>query len=63
MLGEKRTMQFWRRRRPNFLSLERALTSDGHRVERRSEAEHTMLGQKASQRRFEESKGKIRPAT
>lgn len=63
MLGEKKTLQFWRRRRPNFLSLERALSSDDHRDERRSEAEHAMLGQKASQRRFEETKGKIHPPT
>lgn len=59
MIGEKKTLPFWRRRRPNFLSLERALTSDS-RSERHTDSEHVVVGQKAERRRAEESKGKIR---
>ncbi len=60
MPEEKKTLPFWRRRRPNFLSLERSLASPA-RNERDSDAEHAVIGQKAERRRFEEAKGKIHP--
>jgi len=63
MLGEKKTLPFWRRRRPNFLALERALTLESVREERHTDTEHAVIEQRAAQRRFEESKGKINPPT
>jgi len=63
MLGEKKTLPFWRRRRPNFLTLERAVTPESMRVERHTDTAHAVIEQRAAQRRFEESKGKINPRT
>jgi hypothetical protein len=60
MLGEKKTLPLWNQRRPNFLSLERALASPA-REERDSDAEHAVADRLAERRRFEDSKGKIRP--
>jgi hypothetical protein len=60
MLGEKKTLPLWHQRRPDFLSLERALTSPA-RDERGSDAEHAVIERMAERRRFEESKGKVRP--
>lgn len=62
MLGEKKTLPFWRRRKPNFLELERALApEEGQRSERHTNAEHAVIGRKLGQHRFEVSKGRIHP--
>jgi hypothetical protein len=61
MVGEKKTLPFWRRRRPSFLALQRALAPKAGRGERHSAAEHAVIGQMAARRRFEQSKGKIHP--
>jgi hypothetical protein len=63
MLGKRRTLALWRQRRPNFLALERALTTQGRRSERHTDAEHAVLEQKAARRRFEQAKGRIHPST
>lgn len=60
MLGEKRTLPFWRCRRPSLLALERALAPGGTREER-TETEHAVIEQKIAQQRFEASKGRIHP--
>jgi hypothetical protein len=60
MLGEKKT-PFWRRRRPNFLALERALAPESAREGRHTDTEHAVIEQKIAQHRFEASKGKIHP--
>ena len=62
MLGEKKTLPFWSRRRPNLLAMERAMAPEKQRGERHTDTEHAVIEQKAAQRRFEESKGKVRPA-
>lgn len=62
MLGEKKTLPFWSRRLPNLLAQERALANEGKAGERHTDSEHAVIEQKAAQRRFEESKGKVRPA-
>jgi len=59
MLEEKKTLPFWRRRRPSFLALERALASEGQGSERHSEAEHAVIERKLAEHRFEVSKGKV----
>ncbi len=48
MLGSKKTVQLWRRRRPNFLSLERALSAivGGH-----SDLQYAVINQKTERRR------------
>jgi hypothetical protein len=61
MLGEKKTLPFWRRRRPKFLAVERALAPEGQREEQQSDAERAVIEQKIAQHRFEVSKGKIHP--
>ena len=61
MLAEKRTLPFWRRRRPNFLAVERALAPEGAREERPSDAERAVIEQKLAEHRFEVSKGRIHP--
>jgi hypothetical protein len=63
MLGERKTLPFWRRRRSSFLALERALTAESVRDERHSDAEHAVIEQKIAERRFEVSKGRIHPPT
>lgn len=63
MLGEKKTLPFWRRRRPNLLALERALTPEGAQEERRTDSEHAVIEQKIAQHKFEVSKGRIHPPT
>ncbi len=60
MLGNKKTLPLWRPRRTNFLALERAVGSSAQN-ERNTDAEHTVIEQKAAHRRFEEGKGRIRP--
>ena len=62
MVGEKKMLPFWRRRRPNFLELERALApEDGQRSERHTDAEQTVIERKIARDRFEVSKGRIHP--
>jgi len=62
MLGDKKTLPFWRRRKPNFLEIERALTpEDGQRSERQTDAEQAVIERKIARDRFEVSKGRIHP--
>jgi hypothetical protein len=64
MLGEKKTLPLWRRRKPNLLELERALApEDGQRSERHTDAEHAVIERKIAKDRFEVSKGRIHPPT
>lgn len=63
MLGEKKTLPFWRRRRPNFLAIERALAPEGAREEQHTDAERAVIEQKIAQQRFELSKGRVHPPT
>ncbi len=64
MLGEKKTLPFWRRRKPNLLELERALApEEGQRSERYTDAEHAVIERKIARERFEVSKGRIHPPT
>jgi hypothetical protein len=64
MLGEKKTLPFWRRRKPNLLELERALApEDGQLSERQTDAEHAVIERKIARDRFEVSKGRIHPPT
>lgn len=64
MLGDKKTLPFWRRRKPNLLELERALVpEEGRRSERHTDSEHTVIERKLGQHRFEVSKGRIHPPT
>jgi hypothetical protein len=58
MFAEKKTLSFWRQRRPNFLKLERALAPDGRR-DHHSDAEHAVVAQRRATRRAEASKGKV----
>jgi hypothetical protein len=62
MLGEKKTVPLWSRRRPNLLAMERAMAAERPKGERHTDTEHAVIEQKSAQRRFEESKGKVRPA-
>lgn len=62
MLGNRKTLPLWSRRRPNLLAQERALANAGRAGERHTDSEHAVMEQKAAQRRFEEAKGKVRPA-
>jgi hypothetical protein len=62
MLGEKKTLPFWRRRKLNFLELERALApEEGRRGDRQSDAEQTVIERKIARDLFEVSKGRIHP--
>jgi len=62
MLGDKKTLPFWRRRKPNFLEIERALApEDGQRSERQTDAEQAVIERKIAKDRFEMSKGRIHP--
>ena len=63
MLGEKKTLPFWRKRRPNLLELERALAPEGGRQEQQTDAERTVIEQKIAEHRFEVSKGRIHTPT
>ncbi|HLG49335.1 MAG TPA: hypothetical protein VKY24_24030 [Reyranella sp.] len=64
MLGEKKTLPFWRRRKPNFLELERALSpEEGQRSERQTGTEQAVIERKIARDRFEVSKGRIHPPT
>ena len=61
MLGEKKTLPFWRRRPPNCLAIERALAPEGPRKERWTDAERAVVAHKIAEDRFEVSKGRIHP--
>lgn len=61
MLGEKKTLRFWRQRRPNLVLLERALGARRTRGERHSDAEHVVIERRIAQYRFDASKGRIHP--
>lgn len=64
MLGDQKTLPFWRRRKPNLLELERALApEDGQGSERHTEAEQAVIERKIAKDRFEVSKGRIHPRT
>jgi len=64
MLAERTTLPFWRRRKPSFLEIERALApEDGQRSERHTDAEHAVIERKIAKDRFEVSKGRIHPPT
>ncbi len=63
MLGDKRTLPFWSRRRPNLVMLERALKARRAVGERHTDAEHVVIGRKLAQYRFVVSKGRIHPPT
>jgi hypothetical protein len=64
MLGAKKTLPFWRRRKPNLLDLERALApGDGQRSERQSDSEQAVIERRIANDRFEVSKGRIHPPT
>ena len=60
MLGEKKALPLWRRRRCSPLALERALAST-NQTDRRTATEQVVLGQKAARRRAEQGKGKVHP--
>jgi hypothetical protein len=62
MLGAKKTLPFWRRRKPNFLELERTLAPGAaRRSERQTDSEHAVIERKIAKDRFEASKGRIHP--
>ena len=62
MLGDKKTVPLWRRRKHNFLDLERALApEDGQGGERHTDTEQTVIERKIAKDRFEVSKGRIHP--
>ncbi|HEY4167903.1 MAG TPA: hypothetical protein VGM96_14060 [Reyranella sp.] len=64
MLGEKKTLPFWRRRKPNFLELERALApEEGQQSERQTDTEQAVIERKIAKDRFEVSRGRIHPPT
>jgi hypothetical protein len=61
MLGDKKTLPFWRRRKPNFLAVERAIAPEKPREERQTDSEHAVIERKIAEHRFEASKGKVHP--
>ena len=62
MLGARKTLPLWRRRKPNFLELERALApEEGQHSERQTDAELAVIERKIVRDRFEVSKGRIHP--
>jgi hypothetical protein len=64
MLGNRKTLPFWRRRKPSLLEQERALAPEGgQRSERQTNAEHAVIERKIAKDRFDVSKGRVRPPT
>ena len=62
MVGDKKTLPFWRRRKLNFLEVERALApAQGQRSERHTNSEHAVIERKIAKDRFEVSKGRVHP--
>jgi len=58
MLGNKRAVPLWGKRRPQRLALERALAPGKPAHE--TQAEQAVVGAKAAQRRLHEAKRKLR---
>ena len=59
MLGEKKTVPLWRRRRPNFLALERALGSAADAAaEQRTDAERVVIEDRIARQRAERAWGR-----
>jgi hypothetical protein len=63
MHGEKKTLPFWRQRKPNFLAIERAIAPETPREERQTDAEQAVIERKIAKDRYEVSKGRIHPPT
>ena len=62
MFGTKKTLPFWRRRRPNFLNLERALSSLSQLV-RHSDLQYAVVTQKSERQRIASAKRRfVRPS-
>jgi hypothetical protein len=61
MPGDNKTLPFWRRRRPNRLALERALSSERRAEERLTDAERAVIERELARQVFELSKGRIHP--
>jgi hypothetical protein len=58
MLGEKKTVPLWRRRRPNFLALERALSPPAEAAaEQRTDAERIVIEDRIARQRAERAWG------
>jgi hypothetical protein len=55
MLGNKKALPLWRRRRPNILSLERALNATAP-VAMHSDLEYAVISQSTALRRVEAAK-------
>ncbi len=56
MLGVKKTVPLWRRRRPDFLALERALGSDANApTEQRIDSERVVIEEKIARQRTEQA--------
>ncbi len=61
MLGSKKTVPLWRRRRPNFVTLGRALGTIAG-IGRHSDLQHAVISQKSEHRRVAVAKQRfIRP--
>jgi len=58
MLGSKRTAPLWRKRQPQRLALERALAPG--KPARDTQAEQAVISARATQRRLDEAKRRIR---
>lgn len=56
MLGEKKTVPLWRRRRPNFLALERALGPTVDKAgEPRTDSERVVIEDRIARQRTEQA--------
>jgi hypothetical protein len=56
MLGEKKAIPLWRRRRPNFLALERALESAADpSAEQRTNSERVVIEERIARQRTEQA--------
>ena len=56
MLGENKTVPLWRRRRPNFLALERALGSAADAsAEQRTDSERVVIEDRIARQRTEQA--------
>ncbi len=62
MLGNKKTVPLWRRKRPNFLKLGRALGAIAG-IERHSDLQYAVISQKTERRRAVVARQRfVRPA-
>jgi hypothetical protein len=56
MLGEKKTISLWRRRRPNFLALERALGAAADAsAEQRTDSERVVIEERIARQRAKQA--------